>query len=429
MAARIRRTALPAALALAAVTLVGGCGDDEPTAEPLSLASRSTSNDMAAASAEGAGGGGDLTVSGTLPAGPGTAPIVRPSSPGRDSVTALAASLGLTGDVRELAGGWVAPSSADPSQPAVAPRLIVLKDGAGSWTYGTSTQCALDAVAADAASGCTESAVAVPAPDGTATDTPLPVPSACIGRGSVASLNEAELRAVAAPILAAVDLAAAPTTVEAVGTADARLVASPRVLDRPTSGIDTTIAAVDCSGAVVTDARGTLAAWTAGADYPVITADEGIERVRALPQPLMAELCRVPPDGTGCLSSTRTIVGAEFGFMRDIDLGDTSVVLAPAWIYEVRIETVDPDGGPAPADQTPSTGSLVVSAVADSALATATPFIPPVQASSDPGVPSEGGSGGSGVSTGSPGRGVDPVTPEVPPEMDVPERMGESPTE
>jgi hypothetical protein len=172
----------------------------------------------------------------------------------------------------------------------------------------------------------------------------------------------------------------------------------------------------------VTDASGTFAAWSPEGDYPLIDAQQGWDRVAMRPMPAMAELCRVPPDGTGCLATEETMTGGEIGLMRDVDLSSDRVVLVPAWLFTVTSTLVDPDGGPAPTANATSTNVIAVTAIADSALQPA-PTEPGVvgTASSDPG---SGDSGGS--SPGSPGGIGTAVPPEPaggPVRVGVPERM------
>jgi hypothetical protein len=195
----------------------------------------------------------------------------------------------------------------------------------------------------------------------------------------------------------------------------------------PVSGLDTVVTLATRSGQAatnnepsITDASGSFATWTPEGDYPLVDAQQGWDRVAMRPMPAMAELCQVPPDGTGCLATKETMTGGEIGLMRDRDLTSDRVVLVPAWLFTVTSTPYDPDGGPGPVNAS-STSVIAVGAIADSALVP-----PPTEpgvvgtATSDPG---PGVSGGS--SPGSPGVGTavppDPADPPVP--VGVPERM------
>jgi hypothetical protein len=158
------------------------------------------------------------------------------------------------------------------------------------------------------------------------------------------------------------------------------------------------------STALVLDATGFATTWApAEQNVPLIDAAAGVERLKALPQPAIAELCRPAADGTGCLSSRREIVGAEPGLMRDIDLATDTAVIVPAWIYAVRTTLVEPDGSPATSvPDAVSEGTLVVTSIADSALASAPPGVVSTGSSDVP-------DGGSGTSVpGFPGEAVPP---------------------
>jgi hypothetical protein len=156
---------------------------------------------------------------------------------------------------------------------------------------------------------------------------------------------------------------------------------------------------------VVLDATGFATTWSpAEPNIPLIDAAAGVERLRALPQPAIAELCRPAADGDGCLSSQRDIVAAAPGLMRDVDLATNSAVIVPAWIYTVRTTLVEPDGSPATSvPDGVSEGTLVVMSIADSALATAPPGVVSTGSADAP-------DGGSGTSVpGVPGEAVPPA--------------------
>lgn len=404
-----------------ALLLAAGCSadPDEPATAGLALASMATGANATAAMAEA--NGTRKLASGTTLATPipelselgfNSAPTYRPTTDITTAkVAALATALGVEQAPVEQAGGWVAEVPAtDPTQ---VRRLYVLKDDEGTWFFGAGTQCDLTQGPGNAGA-CTSSAVAV-APDAATAEPDAPRASTnCDG-----STLESVIRREAQKVFDAVG-----TTQAAAGTATDTCeftYTEPLVVDGlPVSGADTTvtIARSDRTGARATSASGTLATWATDRTFPLADAATGWERVQMLPQPAMAELCQVPPDGTGCLSTQQVMTGAEVGLMRDTDLSDNSVLLVPAWLFTISSTLVDPDGGPSPKPNEPITSVIAVTAIADSALVR-----PPVETvTSDPGQGSGGGS-----SPGSPGSSGGIAT-AVPPDggpapVGVPERM------
>ena len=207
----------------------------------------------------------------------------------------------------------------------------------------------------------------------------------------------------------------------------ATFTSTPSVAGLPVSGLDASVTFVlDGNVPAPTSGFGTFAAWTPEGDYPLVDAEQGWERVAMRPMPAMAELCQVPPDGTGCLTTTETMSSVEFGLMRDLDLATDRIVLVPAWLFTVTSTLIDPDGGPAPPVDATTTSVIAVTAIADSALVQ-----PPGEVSTATSEP--GGSGDS--EPGSPGSsgssdGSDGVSTAIPPDtgpadLNVPERMAD----
>lgn len=407
---------LPAAVALALA--LASCSAEPTPSAGLSLASMSNASadstmPMAPGGKSGMGGS-TATLATPLPTGPTNGPIYVPTAAvDTAKVAALASVLGITQAPVEQPGGWTAviPNS----DPAKVQRLTVLKDEVGSWFFGTGTECDLSQSDSSDAT-CSSSAVA---PDAAASP----------GDGGVTAptcTNQAAA-AVAAPAQTVLDAGGATAPAQRDATGDnctPRFTSSPTISGLAVSGLDTSVTynVTNAAAPSVTEASGSFATWTAEGDYPLIDAQQGWDRVAMRPMPAMAELCRVPPDGSGCLSTKETMTGGEIGLMRDVDLSSNRVVLVPAWLFTVTSTLIDPDGGPAPTTNATSTNVIAVTAIADSALQPA-PTEPGVigTATSEPGAGDSGGS--SPGSPGSIGTAVPPNPADPPVPVGVPERM------
>lgn len=124
--------------------------------------------------------------------------------------------------------------------------------------------------------------------------------------------------------------------------ADARTDASPyggsATLATPgISGLDTVVS-VDRTGAF-TYASGWLGHRVAADTYPVISAKDAYADLPALVHP---DLCRLGPDGKGCLPPDPVVItGATLGLSVQATTGGGSV-LVPSWLFTTRTSGVIP---------------------------------------------------------------------------------------
>ena len=344
-----------AVVALATAITLGACGTQVAGTGAPSVLHIGTPYTVGAPAVAGSGRD-PYPLAGTLPVGPSAAPVERyaPHGSTASDVTRLAAALGVTGAALRHPFGWevVGPTGI----------LRVRQDGT-AWSYSRGTsQCpsySVDidhAAGATAASGC---AVAVPvagtasgpvatgttsdgvAPTaGVACPAPTPpatVPATCPTTSTpdpaprAAPESDAATLAAAAPVLAAVGLAADPARV-LPGAPDypLRTVAVDPVVDgAATSGVRTVI---DVGHGGVVGATGVLATPSRGADYPIVSAAAALDRLRAMPQPEIAIACvqgKVCP-GIG----PRVVTGAHLGLMGASDAG--APVLVPAWLFTIK---------------------------------------------------------------------------------------------
>jgi hypothetical protein len=391
---------LVAALALSAcgTEVAGGSSG----LEPLRIGTGAAGGAPAADSAGGKIASG-WTLSGTLPAGPGTGPVLRfTGDPGEDDVRALAAALGLTGAPEARKHGWIVDGPTG--------ELRVRSDAAGQWSFTRTTDCPsyyvdVDSTGPDSAVSC---AVADGPDSTTASDLPLITDDAAL--------------ATAEPVLAAAGVSADPRVLDgargAYGTAVA-VVADPTVADLPTTGLQTVVD-VDVDGVV--GATGWLGDLTPDGDYPVVSAQTAYDRLDAMPRALDAMACPeiapgpmetpgddpMPPCGK---VQPMVITGATFGLTTSWEDGQT--ILVPAWLFAVKgwdyplaqVAVADEYlADPTPAPE-PTSGTGGGSAIPPDPGQTDTPVEPPSVEPGDPG--SGGGSDGSGG-------GTEPVSPGSP---------------
>ncbi|MFN2537139.1 MAG: hypothetical protein ABR549_03175, partial [Mycobacteriales bacterium] len=103
-------------------------------------------------------------------------------------------------------------------------------------------------------------------------------------------------------------------------------------VDRPRTVGLTTRVDVDREGRI-TSAAGWLGAVEPADRYPVISAEDAFEELPAVAHP---DLCRIAPDGKGCLPPEPTvIVGAELGLSVQPISGGGSM-LVPSWLFAVK---------------------------------------------------------------------------------------------
>jgi hypothetical protein len=216
----------------------------------------------------------------------------------------------------------------------------------------------------------------------TTTTLPSPTPAPVLP-------SDADARAAAAAVLSAVGLDGASANVVNIGVARDVSV-DPQVGGLPTQGVRTDVA-VDTDGIV--GATGWLGEAVAGASYPLLTATEALDRLRAMPRPEIAIACVA---GAECPTGipTPTITGATLGLsLRWDGLGTSGTeVLVPSWFFTVQ----------------DSTEPLPMIAVQDAYLGD--PTTDPGAGASSPGNPGvEPGSSGGG--SADPGTPVDPASP------------------
>jgi hypothetical protein len=319
------------------------------------------------ASGSGIKGNDRVIVSATLPAGPDSARVYRFGKASPDPAR-LADALGLK------------PSQVRSGQAVNTDQGTVLRVGTGRgapWQFARAGgYLCLDQLVGEGTDGSVSSTCAAPPP--TSRPAPVDLPS------------DAEAIAAAGPVLAAVGLSADDATVEPANTFDTAIAsrtvrADPVVDGAPTSGFATSVT-VDANG--VLTASGWLAPARPSDSYPVIGAREAVDRLAAMPMPLIAcpeSTVPVPP-GPAC-GGPMEVTGASFGRSMQWEGPGEKALLVPSWLFDIK-------GGTAP---------LAIVAVDPAFLADPLPADP------------SGGSSGSGGSAvpGSPGT-ADPGSPAIP---------------
>lgn len=265
---RARRRILPVLSALAVLAVSGGAGyalsslpgqdDDRPP--PLRL----SGTGEAAAVAAGAAPAVEYLVSGSLPDGPGEAPVYRLADRPLDAaaVRPLAEATGAAGAPRENADAWVSGGT--------GVMLRVGKHAGQRWSTtvmgAASVECLRPSRKLDR----------------------RPALTSCPPR--VAAPSPAQAAARARPVFEAVGLDAGKART-VPGGSTVTLTVDPTVDSRPTSGFSTT-ATVD-AGRVVS-ASGWLGRPEAGAEYPVITAEQALAELRKRPPPIPVAMPAAP---------------------------------------------------------------------------------------------------------------------------------------
>ena len=296
----------------------GSTGSEPP---PLRIGAASIAADGAAAK-------GQVTVTGDLPDGPGSARVHRFSPIDPDVVSTLAGSLGV-----------------DPS---------AVRTGAQQWQFVRA-----------GASGCLDQ------PLGGPPDEPV---SSCVvppekrRPAAAAPPSAADTIATARPVLAAVGLDvddAVVSTAENFGLEleTRRVWIDPAVGDAPTTGFGTTVT-VDDRG--VLSASGWLGDVQPGDRYPVLSAQVAVDQLAAMPMPLLAcaESTTPVPPGPIC-GGPLEVTGAAFGF--SLQWEGERPLLVPSWLFDLKggvqplaVVAVDPSyllDPPAPSVDEPSGGA------------------------------------------------------------------------
>ncbi|MFJ9718254.1 hypothetical protein ACIRPQ_20285 [Streptomyces sp. NPDC101213] len=257
---------------------------------------------------------------GTLPAGPGSAPVYwAKGEVARAEVARLADALGVEGTAVAEGRTWRVGSAKDGSGPV----LRVERDAPGAWTFSRYVP---------GTDSC-KSGSDVCAPDATAS--------------SADPVGEAAARKAAAPVLKAVGQGTAEIDASQVMGAQRVVNADPEIDGLPTYGWTTGVT-VSAQGEIVAGS-GKVKAPAEGATYPVLGARETLDRMNAAPgadpragiggcaTPVPAE--EQPQGACGTSSGvshkeTLTVEEAVFGLAPHASGGRQ--VLVPSWLFSVR---------------------------------------------------------------------------------------------
>ncbi|MFE7174734.1 hypothetical protein [Streptomyces sp. NPDC057616] len=334
-----RRTPVLVASVAAAVLLVGGGGaylamgasggngsdagsgaSGGGTPPPLALDGYSTGGSNGIAPGEPNPYGVTYKVDGSLPGGPGSAPVYRASGEvGKDDVTRLAKALGLDGTPVLRGQAW----QIGPSKDGSGPSLVVDKQAPGTWTFRRYVAGTDDC-------------------NGIATCTKDPANPA--GK----RVSEADAERAAAPVLKAIGQDDVKVDASQVMGAQRVVNADPRVGDLPTHGWTTGLT-VSAQGEVV-GGTGRLKAPEKSDTYPVLSAHKTLALMNsapttdhrmgiggcASPVPLKDRLeqpCGRSTAGT-TPKETVTIQSAVFGLAARAVDGRQALV--PSWLFQVK---------------------------------------------------------------------------------------------
>ncbi|MER5510252.1 hypothetical protein ABT052_33715 [Streptomyces sp. NPDC002766] len=300
----------------------GASGDGTPP-PPLALDGYGDSGSNGIAPGEPNPYGATYKVVGTLPGGPGSAPVYRAGGEvTEEEVARLAKALGLDGAPMAQGQAWRVGPGKDPSGPG----LVVDKQAPGTWTYHRYAAGTDD---------CRDVAVCHKDPANPAVDT----------------VSEAAAKKAAAPVLKAAGQDDAKVDASRVMGAQRMVNADPVVGGLPTYGW-TTALTVSAQGEVV-GGSGQLKAPVKGDTYPVLGARETLDLMNsapvtdhrmgiggcASPVPLKDRL--EAPCGQGTPGATATpakttvtVEKAVFGLASHTVSGRPALV--PSWLFEVR---------------------------------------------------------------------------------------------
>ncbi|WP_299530922.1 hypothetical protein [uncultured Streptomyces sp.] len=304
-------------------------------------------------------------ASGELPEGPESAAVHRATgSVGAAEVARLARALGVGGTPRAEGSVWRVGSA----QHAEGPYLQVTREAPGTWTF-----------AADGSGGLS------PCPSGA-----MCANGAGAASGAPEPVDERTAKAAAAPVLKAVGQSGAALNAGQL-MGPVRVVNADPVADGlPTYGWSTGVQ-IGPDGDVV-GGSGQLKALTEGAQYPVLTAAETLDRLNATagappdpggcatPAPLEGTGGAGKPSAPQCVPSAGrpapvlTVEDAVFGLALRYEDGRRALV--PSWLFQVRaapggpLSTVDavavePEHLETPREPSPSGGGKVTSYTAD----------------------------------------------------------------
>jgi hypothetical protein len=314
---------------------------------PLELGGYAEGDGWAIAPGEPNPSGGSYRAAGELPDGPDSAPVYRLTGEvTRAQVERLARALGVAGRPRLEQDTW----KLGPTGDASGPTLLVAKQAPGTWTY---------ARYGGSAGTCTEPAPPEePAKPSQDADSPVsprcPAPGetpAGPAGGATKPVSEEAAERAAAPVLEAVGLGGAQLDAGTTSGAVRTVNANPVVGGLPTYGWHTGLQ-IGADGRVMTGS-GPLAAPARGADYPVLGAQETLERLNDLggsgwadiggcasPVPLVESSGPVRPEILPCgsaepaLPEPATVRSADFGLA--VYAIGTGQALVPSWLFEVE---------------------------------------------------------------------------------------------
>lgn len=298
------------------------------------------------------------TLEGTLSdQKPADGRVRRPSRGSADAAAKLASALGLNGKPTAIKGGW---ALRGPDNTV----LLLRADGSWSWAMDCDVEKPIFDENTDVGCDMAES-LADPAPPG---------PSV------------ADTERTARPVFAALDLDGAVRATQGQDTESWATV-------EPVAGGSTTLQV--SRDLKVVGGNGWLSGSTEGDAYPLISAADAFEALKAMPL-IHDDMCRVRTDGKpGCEEpAPPVVVGAHLGLMLDRDR--EGALLVPAWLFELKGST----------DTVPW-------------VAIDPAYLEPMDGDIDPGF-TGGGSGSSDGSTGSGGAptSITPVPPNSSPGTD-----------
>jgi len=360
--------AQPPVLHLASVS---GASVGLPASAAAGVWDKSGTSGKGGAPVSGARGSG-WRLEGTLPTGTSTGRVyLLPAGPTtRTFVNTLARALGMSGEPQHLKGGWYLVSGTT--------ELSVSELAGQHWTYSnhgcvagpvldpqTGVACAVakpsPPTAVPVKPDVSGAPVPAPAPGARGSKGVTPAPTAgspVTGVGPVPTpvlepvptpvvqpvpvtvvqpvpVSENVARRLARPILDAVGVNPDAARVDTEGGQQS-VVLVPKVGGSTVIGLETRVS-VDEQGQVV-DASGWVAAPTAAAAYPLISARQGYDQLLQQPQPMMALAipCRIVPGTQGCAPiPDRVVTGATLGLTQAFST-DRGILLVPAWLFQVR---------------------------------------------------------------------------------------------
>lgn len=298
-------------------TASGASGDDTPPPLPLDgYGAPSQGGTNGIAPGEPNPYGVTYRAEGSLPEGPGSAPVYRAGGEvTKDAVARLAKALGVEGAPVAQGDSWRAGNAKDGS----GPLLTVNRQAPGTWTFHRSTP---------GTDNCRKGAVCrVPSADGT-------------------PVSEAAAKKAAAPVLKAVGQDDAKLDASQVMGARRAVNAEPEVGGLPTYGWTTGVV-VGAQGEVV-GGSGQVKAPVKGDTYPVLDAKETLALLNApgggagagiggcaspVPHQDGADTPCELPTGTP-EKQTVTVEDAVFGLAAHPVQGRQTLV--PSWLFEVR---------------------------------------------------------------------------------------------